>query len=213
VKRFLPSVLTISSVFALAASAQAGDHQGQHDNQKKQQQQQPFGSWGGVSQMVSEIKNHHGHKPEPKNNPIPIDPGRGDGRVPVSPAPPAPPVVRDHRDGTTSQGQGGFVFVDGHWERAKAVPQVVNPYPAGTIVRDHRTTTDSFPSGAIVRDHRATTESLPAGATIRDHRTTASGSGGGVTVIVAKPLTDNAGPIIRDHRTTPVVRDHRTPAK
>jgi hypothetical protein len=211
-KRFLHSVLAISSVLAVAAAVQAGDHhQGHSGNQGKPQSQFGFGNWSGVSQIVSDFKSHHSHKPEPKTNPIPIDPGRGDGRVPVNPPPLTPPVVRDHRDGTTSQGAGGFVFVDGHWERAKAAPKVVNPYPAGTTVRDHRSTTGSFPPGATVRDHRATTESFPAGTTVRDHRTTTnSNASGGVTVIVTNPLPDNAGPTIRDHRTAPVIRDHRT---
>jgi hypothetical protein len=125
----------------------------------------------------------HGHKHD--DHPRPIDPGRGDGRVPVKPV--------------TPQGPPGFVFVDGHWEREKA-PQkpimIVDPIPGsvGPVLRDHRTT-----GKPIVRDHRTT-----SGPVVRDHR---QGSPqGGVSV------TTTSDGNIRDHRTVtpkPTVRDHR----
>jgi hypothetical protein len=157
-----------------------------------------------LSRLISGFKKHHDDKPEPKKDPIPIDPGRGDGRVPVNPVPRTPPVVRDHRDGATSSG-GDFVFVNGHWERVKA-PKVARPwtpYPAGTVVRDHRTepVIRDHRTPPVVRDHRTT-------PVIRDHRADSSQASGGVTVTVTSE--PKAGPVIRDHRTAPVVRDHRT---
>jgi hypothetical protein len=200
-KRFLPAVVAISSVLALVAAAQAGDrhHQGHSDNQQKQQQQYRFGSWGGVSQIVSDFKKHHDHKHEPKKDPIPIDPGRGDGRVPVGPAPVTTPPARP-----------GFVWVDGHWEREKAPPKVANPYSPGVEVRDHRTPAGNASGGTIIRDHRTPSDWAPAGTTVRDHRTPTSSNAPGGTVVVTSPLPRNDGVIIRDHRTTPVIRDHRT---
>jgi len=197
VKRFLPSVLAISSVLALAATAGADDrhHQGQHDNRRKEQRNHGFGTWGGIPDG---FKKHHGHKQEPKSNPIPIDPGKGDGRVPVAPVPTTPPVVPAPRD--------GFVWVNGHWERAKAPRKVANPYPADVTVRDHRTT-------PVVRDHRTPTGSFPAGTTVRDHRTNTGNASGGVTVTAVNPWSAKDAPTIRDHRTTPIVRDHRTPSR
>src|SRR6478735_3706815 len=104
--RFLTSAAAFSTVLALVAAAHADNHHhGSSGNSWKPQNQSNSGGWGGS-------KNHHGHHEQPNKNPIPIDPGRGDDRVPVNPTPVVPPVVRDHRD--------GFVFVNGHWERAKA---------------------------------------------------------------------------------------------
>jgi hypothetical protein len=199
--RFSLSVLAIASSFAVVSIATAGDKD-QHGRNGSgwQQQNSQSGIWGGVSQIVSQSKQHHSHKSQPQKKPIPIDPGRGDGRVPVTP----PPVVRDHRDGSTSQG-GGFVFVNGHWERVKAPPKT-NPYPTGTVVRDHRG--ESYPGGTIVRDHRTPRPTLPPATIVRDHRESAAS--GGTTVTTTKPWTVNDGPVIRDHRTTPIVRDHRT---
>jgi hypothetical protein len=121
------------------------------------------------------------HKPKP----IPIDPGRGDGK-PLDPAQQPP------------QGPPGFVWVNGHWERIKApVPQ----HPA-VVVRDHR---KAKTSQVIVRDHRTT-----GGVVVRDHRVVAAGEGrqvqpqdvssspGGVTV---SDSPANQGVVIRDHRT------------
>jgi hypothetical protein len=121
------------------------------------------------------------HKPKP----IPIDPGRGDGK-PLDPPHAVP------------QGPPGFVWVNGHWERSKApVPQ----HPA-VVVRDHRR---AKTSQVIVRDHRTT-----GGVVVRDHRVVTAGEGrqvqpqdvssspGGVTV---SDSPANQGVVIRDHRT------------
>jgi hypothetical protein len=205
--RSVAAGVAISSFLALVAVASAGDN---HHNRQSGNSWKPTNSshsgWGGFSQVVSGFKNHHGQHQEPKNNPIPIDPGRGDGRVPVNPKPVVPPVVRDHRQ-ETPPSSGGFVFVNGHWERAKA--------PTGPIIRDHRTpganssggvtVTNTNPSnntGPIIRDHRTA-------PVIRDHRTSGANASGGVIVTTTNPTT-NSGPIIRDHRTGPIVRDHRT---
>lgn len=208
-KRFLPSVLAISSVLALAATAGAEDrnHQGRHEDRRPEQRRHGFGTWGGISDS---FKKHHGPQQNPKHNPIPIDPGRGDGRVPVDPVPSTPPANPAPRD--------GFVWVNGHWERAQAAPQAVNPYPAGTTVRDHRATTGGVTvrdhrTTPVVRDHRTTTGSSPAGATVRDHRTSTGNTSGGVTVTVITPSAAKDAPVIRDHRTTPVIRDHRTTSR
>jgi hypothetical protein len=212
VSRFIRSFVMISSVFAGAAAAQAGDQWQQHHSgsQGHQQNRYGLGSWDGISRYVSDFKHHHDHKPEPTKNPIPIDPGRGDGRVPTTPVP--QPPARD-----------GFVWVKDHWERARA-PKTVNPYPADVVVRDHRTPptsggvivhdhrapTGNTSGGTIIRDHRTTTDWTPAGTVIRDHRTTTNGNASGGTVIVTNPVPRNDGPVIRDHRETPVIRDHRT---
>jgi hypothetical protein len=193
-KRFLSATLAISSVLTLAAAVQADDRyqRGQSGNQHRQQPSR-FGSWGGVSDIVSSFKKQHGHNEEPKKNPIPIDPGKGDGRVPVA-TPPARP---------------GFVWVGDHWEREKAPPKA-NPYPADVIVRDHRAPSGWSSGDATIRDHRTPTVWTPSGASVRDHRTPTSSNASGGTVIVTSPVPRNDGVIIRDHRTTPVIRDHRT---
>src|SRR6478672_10340447 len=117
--RFFRSLLVMSSIFALSAATRADDHshQGHSSNQSNHPSQFHFGNWGGISDIVSSYHHHHGHKPEPTKNPTPIDPGRGDGRVPTGPVPVTQPPARD-----------GFVWIKDHWERAKA-PKSVNPYP------------------------------------------------------------------------------------
>jgi hypothetical protein len=194
VNRFLTSAVLISNVLALAAVAGGDDdrrHQGNHKNHGHHghhghQGHQGWGSWGGFADFFSDHKKHHGHHHPPKKDPIPIDPGKGDGPI-ADPIRPTPPVVPAPRP--------GFVWVGDHWERVKAPAKTVNPYPANVVVRDHRTPAGSFPAGTIVRDHR-----------------TPTGASGGVTVTVVNP-TSTKGPVVRDHRTTPVVRDHRTLGK
>ena len=210
--RFLRSFVVISGVLALAAAAGADERQQHHSSGLyKQQNRNDFGGWSGISRFVSDFKHHHDHQHQPTKQPIPIDPGRGDGRVPVNPTPVTPPA----RD--------GFVWVKDHWERERA-PKAVNPYPAdvivrdhrtpspsgGVIIRDHRTPTVGASGGTIIRDHRTTTDWAPGGTTVRDHRTPDSSNASGGTVIVTNPVPRNSGPVIRDHRTGPVVRDHRT---
>ena len=210
------SILAVLSLLSLATAAGAEDDNPSQGKRKQFRR----GGRSDLSQLISGFKKQHGDRPEPKKNPIPIDPGRGDGRVPVSPVPITPPAVRDHRDGASTQG-GDFVFVNGHWERVKA-PQVVkpkSPFPPGTVVRDHRTPNSPFPAGATVRDHRTTSVIRDHRTTpvvrdhrttpvIRDHRTGSADASGGVTVTVSSD--QQAGPIVRDHRTQPTVRDHRT---
>ena len=91
-KRF-SILLAISSVLALSLVASAHDDDSSHGQRKHNRR----GRQGDLWQLISGFKKHHGDKNEPKKDPIPIDPGRGDGRVPVNPQPLTPPVVRDHR--------------------------------------------------------------------------------------------------------------------
>ncbi|MEX2173770.1 MAG: hypothetical protein WD872_05365 [Pirellulaceae bacterium] len=147
-KRSLSFVLAASSVLTLAAAAAAGDrrHNDSHQNRRP--------SWGNLADIFSDDHQHHDHDHHghnrPQHDPIPLDPGRGDGRVPVQPVPPA-------RD--------GYVFVNGHWERVKAQPSqrgpVVRDHRTPPVVRDHRTP-------PVVRDHRTT-------PVVRDHRTSVRG--------------------------------------
>jgi hypothetical protein len=123
--------------------------------------------------------------------PIPIDPGRGDGKVIVRDhrVPPVvrdhrrPPIVRDHRD--TSNSSGGTTVTN---------TPVVRDHrrPVSPVVRDHRDV-------PVVRDHRT-----PASPIVRDHRDTSNNSGG---------ISVTNTPVVRDHRSpdSPVVRDHRKP--
>jgi hypothetical protein len=111
------------------------------------------------------------HKPKP----IPIDPGRGDGK-PVEPAHQPP------------QGPPGFIWVNGHWERVKA------PVGPTVVVRDHRTVT---PGTVVVRDHR--TVAPNGGWQVRPQD--ASSSSGGVTVTESPRLPIKVqGVQVRDHR-------------
>ncbi len=78
----------------------------------------------------------------------------------------------------------GFVFVNGHWERAKAgQATVVDPTLVGPVVRDHRgsqgaggvTVTNTGGFTGTVRDHRGSGTSGFTG-TVRDHRGSGTGS-------------------------------------
>ena len=208
-------LLAVLSLVSLAAAVGADDD---HSSQHNRKQFRRSGR-SDLSKLISGFKKHHGDQPEPKKDPIPIDPGRGDGRMPVTPLPTTPPVVRDHRDGASTRG-GDFVFVNGHWERVKA-PKVVkptSPFPPGTVVRDHRTPGSPLASGPTIRDHRTAPvvrdhRTPPAirdhrtAPVIRDHRTGSADASGGVTVTVTSESA--AKPIVRDHRAQPTVRDHR----
>jgi hypothetical protein len=161
----------------------------------------------------------------PAARPIPIDPGKGDGKPSV--------VVRDHR--TDRGAPGGTTVTSSSRPRN---PWESSPVKSQPVVRDHRqpaktvptfdplagnrrpswsatptrppvarpVVVDSVPGNGnvIVRDHRT-----PAAPVIRDHRTPATGP------IIRDHRTPATGPIIRDHHTPaagPIIRDHRTPA-
>jgi hypothetical protein len=181
------------------------------------------GIWPGFG---AENQRHSRPKNPPASRPIPIDPGKGDGKPVVT--------VRDHRAG--NGGSGGTTVTSSStprnvWKRVpastepivrdhrqptkvpvdplagsrrpswKAAPTspLVKPVPEKVVVRDHRDDASRIP--VIVRDHRA-----PTGHVIRDHRTPKP------EPIVRDHRTENAGPIIRDHRTPAagtIVRDHR----
>jgi hypothetical protein len=167
------------SLLALQATASAeSNHNGDQRWGGSHQQ------WQAKRELYQKIAKKY-HKPKP----IPIDPGRGDGK-PIEPAPQQPP-----------QGPPGFVWVNGHWERVKAPtgPTVVvrdHRKPSTVIIRDHRT-----PGGVVVRDHRS-----PGTVIVRDHRTPkgdwtsrpqdASSSPGGVIVTESQPVQVH----VRDHR-------------
>jgi uncharacterized protein (DUF433 family) len=150
----------------------------------------------------------------PAPRPIPIDPGRGDGKPTV--------VVRDHR--IPGSGAGGVTVT------SSASTGVIRDHRSaggGPIVRDHRQPN----SDPIIRDHRtlppivSTTEPKrqpviadpfpDKGPVVRDHRD----NSGGITTVVrdhrspSKPPAVVGGqPVVRDHRqpaTGPIVRDHR----
>jgi hypothetical protein len=81
--------------------------------------------------LVRKLAHHHKHQ-----EPVQLDPGRPDGRVPTpdvaTPVPPAP-----------ANGRPGYVWVNGHWEREKANGTSINT-PGGALnatveIRDHRT--------------------------------------------------------------------------
>ena len=197
--RVLTTALMVASLLALTETASAETSGGEQQNFSSSERSagRDFESWQLRRELFRKIARKV-HKPKP----IPIDPGRGDGPVPIEPQPQGPP---------------GFVFVDGHWERAKApaVPSVIvrdHRTPHGTVVvRDHRT-----PQGTvIVRDHRT-----PQGTVaVRDHRVEAPGgqwqprpaapvdvssSPGGVTVTDSPRWPwKNQNVQIRDHRGKP----------
>jgi hypothetical protein len=198
-KRSILTAVVVLSVFSLVASASAGQknrdrdqHNSNNGNFQKYAQNRSLNlqSDGGISNIVSHFKKKCRKHDD---NPKPLDPGRGDDRVPVAPV--------------TPQGPPGFVWVNGHWERERATKtptMIVDPIrgSAGPIVRDHRTTSptvrDHRTISAIVRDHRNISP------TVRDHRT--------ISVPVVRDHRTIVVPTVRDHRTisTPVVRDHRT---
>ena len=84
--------------------------------------------------------------------------------------------------------QGGFVFVNGHWERARAgQTTVVDPTLVGPVVRDHRggssgggfknDPTQTAPGGVIVGGYRG---SRPVSTTMQPTPTTTTGFSGTV---------------------------------
>ncbi len=242
-KRSLLFAVVTMSLCLLATPALAGNKKKQSNKQESQPSKsysaKKFGqhlnlgggSLGSVSNIASQFKKHS-KKKHNSSEPKPLDPDKGDGRVPVDPVVP--------------QGRPGFVWVGDHWERAKAPkkitpvqePKVLDPTMVGPVVRDHRTPklqplSNGNGSGGVT----VTPTTGGFGPEVRDHRTPklpplSNGNGsGGVTV---SPTTGGFGPEVRDHRTPklptvstgngaggvtvtpttggfgPVVRDHRT---
>ncbi|MBX7074423.1 MAG: YXWGXW repeat-containing protein [Pirellulales bacterium] len=192
-------VATLVVTLAITAGASADENQNARGNhhlfraftEKFSNSQNSGGSfarnadlWSDISGIASRFKKLHDHKPPETTNPTPIDPGRGDDRVPVDPVVP--------------QGRPGYVWVNDHWERERANqptgPVIVDPTLVGPVVRDHRTPrpANNVPWGTsapIVRDHRSDAPTTPWNTgtpVVRDHR---DGAAGG------------AGPVVRDHRT------------
>lgn len=192
--RRLTYAATVVVALAITAGASADENQNASGNhrsfrafsQKFRNSQNRGGTFArdAVSEIASQLKKHHDHKPPETTNPTPIDPGRGDDRVPVDPVVP--------------QGRPGYVWVNGHWERERANqptgPVIVDPTLVGPVVRDHREPrpANNVPWGTgtpVVRDHRSGAPTTPWNTgtpVVRDHR---DGAAGG------------AGPVVRDHRT------------
>ncbi|MEX2112228.1 MAG: hypothetical protein WD845_03535 [Pirellulales bacterium] len=183
-KRSLLFAVVTMSMCVLATSASAGSKK-KHDNDETQQSgnqsshkfSQNFGlslgrgNLGSISNMVSQFKKHKKDKPD-SHETTPLDPGMGDGRVPVDPAEPVVP-----------QGRPGYVWVDGHWERERApkVPPLTSGNGNGGV-----TVTPTGGSGSQVLDQGQIIPPLSSG-----------NGGGGVTV-----TSGNGGRVVRDHRKT-----------
>ena len=142
--------------------------------------------FGGVQQLVSQVHNNV-QSLHCKKDPLPLDPGRGDGKPSGSSQPPV--IITDPVHVTS----GPYVWVNGHWERQKANQSQTGgtamniPTSVGPVVRDHTTsvsTTSNF--DGVVRDHRTTTTTTFGGfrGPIRDHRNDPSSANGGVVVSV-----------------------------
>src|SRR5262245_27383443 len=170
-KRMSTTGLVLVSLLALTATASAepaatGPETNNGGAQLSARWQ--YENWQAKREFYRKLaKKFHTHEP------IPIDPGRGDGRVPVEPQPvePQPP-----------QGPPGFIWVNGHWERVRA------PQGSTVVVRDHRTVAphggwqdvSSSPGGVTVTQSPRWPNRRPTvygGVQVRDHRTvTTNGS-------------------------------------
>jgi hypothetical protein len=188
----------VLSLLALTSTSFAGNKNNNDDkSQKKSRNFQKFvqqaanpaqmlrqpllGDMSNDSYTFKKSKKHRTHNKQddninntlpvaPGSGGVPIDPGRGDGRVPVEPA--------------TPQGKPGFVWVNGHWERARATSSPTTGGPPPVANGGGGVTVTSANSKPVIRDHR-TGGSPPV-----------ANGGGGVTV-----TSTNSGPVIRDHRT------------
>ena len=208
------AIVAVSATLALATSAQAGN-KGKPSGQSQQSQNHSISTkpwFGGAQQSQSQSSPNHSISTKPwfggqqlgsmqqiatqvhnnvqslhcKKDPLPLDPGRGDGKPSGSSQ---PPVITDPVQVTS----GPYVWVNGHWERQKANqsqtggPAMNIPTSVGPVVRDHTTTSTTTSNfNGIVRDHRTTTATTFGGfrGTIRDHRNDPSSANGGVTVSV-----------------------------
>jgi hypothetical protein len=207
-KRMSNIGLVLVSLLALTATASAepeatgpGNNNGDQRSARWQ-----YKNWQSNREFYRRLTKKF-HKPEP----IPIDPGRGDGRVPVEPksVEPQPP-----------QGPPGFIFVNGHWERVKANGGAA---PHSTIeVRDHRTVApgggwqvrpmrpqdvSSSPGGVKVANSPRWSikdQSVYGGTQVRDHRTITTKDSDGKWEARPEPLKDVStspgGTVVRDHR-------------
>lgn len=157
----LRSTITTAAVvfclFALTSASFAGDHNNKNNHAKKNQSRQKFSLKGSnPGQMLRQSlvtgnqsdssRKHNKHKSHNKqddniNNIIPVDPGRGDGRVPVAPVLSTPPA------------RPGFVWKGDHWERAPATSRPVLGTPPVANGGGGVTVTQAN-SGPVIRDHR-----------------------------------------------------------
>jgi hypothetical protein len=212
-KRISNIGFVLVSLFALTATASAEPEAtgpGNNNGGAQRSARWQYEKWQSKREFYRRLAKKF-HKPEP----IPIDPGRGDGRVPVEPKPvePQPP-----------QGPPGFIFINGHWERVKANGGAAPNAPqSSTIeVRDHRTVVpgggwqvrpmrpqdvSSSPGGVKVTHSPRwpiKDQSVYGGSQVRDHRTiTTKGSHGkwdARPVPLKDVSTSPGGAVVRDHR-------------
>ncbi len=161
-------------LFALTSASLAGDGNNDENNRsKKNQFRQKFalhgsnpgqmlrqslrsGNSGDSDSHQKHIKHNqhttHNKQDDNINNIIPLDPGRGDGRVPVAPVISTPPA------------RPGYVWVGDHWERQRATSRPVTSGPPPVANGGGGVTVTSANSGPVIRDHRQ------GGVVIRDHR-------------------------------------------
>jgi hypothetical protein len=194
-KRVSKSGLVLVSLLALTATAMAeptANGPGNNNGGDQQFVGRPYEQWQSKREFYQKLAKKF-HKPKP----IPIDPGRGDGHVPVEPAPQAP------------QGPPGFIFVNGHWERVKA-PADGTPQTGTVVVRDHRKV---VPGTVVVRDHRTI---APGSVVVRDHRTVTPAGGWQVRPVGPQDVSSSPGGVtVTDSLRRPIkdqsveVRDHR----
>lgn len=147
-------------LFALTSASFAGNKNNKENNrEKKSQNHQKFalkGSMPGQMLRQSQLSGRgnnssqrhakhdtrktHNKQDDNINNIIPLDPGRGDGRVPVAPVISTPPA------------RPGFVWKGDHLERARATARPNGPPPVANGGGGVTVTTAN--SGPVIRDHR-----------------------------------------------------------
>jgi hypothetical protein len=171
-------VLAAVSVFALQASTALAGSKGQKYSGQNRQNNTPR-----TISTAKPKKECHPCKDKGKCDPKPpFHCGTGQPGTIVDPVHVPPVKIVD----PVRVNSGGFVWVNGHWERPRAGQStIIDPTLVGPIVRDHRTPT--FPpfgaqggvtvtttgTGPIIRDHRGltTTPGFPS-PIVRDHRGT-----------------------------------------
>ncbi len=210
----ITTAAVVLCLFALTSASFAGDKNNDENyRQKKNQNRQKFtlqGSNGG--QMLRQSlrsgnsdnndsnqkhakhnkRKTHNKQDDNINNIIPLDPGRGDGRVPVAPVLNTPPA------------RPGFVWTGDHWERVKAPSTPASSGPPPVANGGGGVTVTPANSGPVIRDHRQ------GGVVIRDHRQ-------GVVTVTPVPTKPTFGgqiitppPAVRNPATTQPLQPTQT---